>query len=33
MQYLNGLIYGSGFTTGAFIVIVLVKAIFNTGLC
>ncbi len=33
MQYLNGLIYGAGFTTGAFIVIVLVKAVFHTGLC
>ncbi len=33
MQFVNGLIYGSGFTAGAILIIVVIKAIFHVGLC
>lgn len=32
MQFLNGFIYGSGFTTGALVVVVIMRAIFHIGL-
>lgn len=33
MEFLNGLIYGAGFTTGAIIVVVVCRAVFHIGLC
>jgi hypothetical protein len=33
MQFLNGFIYGAGFTTGAFVVVIVVRAVFHVGLC
>jgi uncharacterized protein (DUF2235 family) len=33
MNYVNGLVYGAGFTTGAFIVVVVLRALFHVGLC
>lgn len=33
MTFLNGFIYGSGFTTGAFVVVIVMRAVFHTGLC
>lgn len=33
MNYVNGLVYGAGFTTGAIIVVAVVRALFHVGLC
>ncbi len=33
MQFLNGFIYGSGFTVGAVVVVVVMRAVFHVGLC
>ncbi len=33
MAYLNGVIYGAGFVTGAIIIIAVIKAIFHVGIC
>ncbi len=33
MTYVNGVIYGAGFVTGAIIILAVIKAVFHTGLC
>ncbi len=33
MQFLNGFIYGSGFTFGAILVAVAMKVVFHFGIC
>lgn len=33
MQFVNGVIYGSGFTAGAVLVLVVIRAIFHVGIC
>ncbi len=33
MNFVNGLIYGAGFTAGAIVIIAVIKAIFHVGIC
>jgi hypothetical protein len=33
MTYVNGFIYGAGFTTAAILVVFLSQKLFSTGLC
>ncbi len=33
MNYLTGVVYGAGFTTGAFIVVILMRVLLHQGLC
>lgn len=33
MLFLNGFIYGSGFMVGAFVVNIVMKAVFHIGFC
>ncbi len=33
MNYVNGFVYGAGFTSGAFVVIILVHVLFHMNLC
>ncbi len=33
MNYVNGVIYGAGFTTGAVIILVIIQKLFGVGIC
>ncbi len=33
MQFVNGIIYGAGFTAGAILILAVIRAIFHVGLC